>query len=77
MPVLVVLIGTKVPAILIETGFVSNSTERQKLTTTAYQSKIAAAIAEGVDEFLGKTGGSPFVQMQSPKFSAKSSVRKR
>ena len=73
----VVLIGTRVPAILIETGFVSNSTERQKLTTTAYQSKIAAAIAEGVDEFLGKTGGSPFVQMQSPKFSAKSIVRNR
>ena len=73
----VVLIGTRVPAILIETGFVSNSTERQKLTTTAYQSKIAAAIAEGVDEFLGKTGESPFVQMQSPKFSAKSIVRNR
>ncbi len=73
----VVLIGTKVPAILIETGFVSNSRERQKLTTTVYQSKIAAAIAEGVDEFLGKTGGTPFVRAQNPKFTPKSIVRNR
>ena len=73
----VVLIGTKIPAILIETGFVSNSTERRKLVTTAYQSKIAAAIAEGVDEFLGKTDGTPFVQTQNRKFTAKSVVRSR
>lgn len=73
----VVLIGTRVPAVLIETGFLSNSTERQKLATSAYQSKIAAAIAEGVDEFLGRPERSPFVQMQSPKFSAKSIARNR
>lgn len=73
----VVLIGTKVPAILIETGFLSNPTERQKLATTAYQSKVAAAIAEGIDDFLGKTGGPPFVQTQSSKFEAKSIVRNR
>ena len=73
----VVLIGTKVPAILIETGFLSNSTERRKLATTAYQSKIAAAIAEGVDEFLGKTAETPFVRTQSPKFTAKGIVRNR
>lgn len=73
----VVLIGTKVPAILIETGFVSNATERRKLVTTAYQSKIAAAIAEGVDEFLRKTGGPPFVQTQSSKIETKSIVRNR
>ena len=73
----VVLIGTKVPAILIETGFLSNSTERQRLATTAYQSKVAAAIAEGVDEFLGKTGGPPFVQTHSSKFEANSIVKNR
>ena len=72
----VVLIGTQVPAILIEAGFVSNSTERQKLVTTAYQSKIAAAIADGVDAFLGKRSGSPFVQTQRPKVG-KSIVRNR
>ena len=68
----VVLIGTKVPAILIETGFVSNPGEGRKLATSAYQHKIAAAIAQGVDKFLGKTGETPFVKAQSPKLAAKS-----
>ena len=66
----VVLIGTKVPAILIETGFVSNPVEGQKLATSAYQHKIAAAIAQGVDKFLGKTGETPFVKAQSLRFVA-------
>ena len=67
----VVLIGTKVPAILIETGFVSNPVEGRKLSTTAYQYKIATAIAEGVDRFLGKTDTSPFVSVGGPKLAAK------
>lgn len=67
----VVLIGTQVPAILIETGFVSNPVEGRKLTTTAYQYKIATAIAQGVDRFLGKTDESPFVKAGGPKLAAK------
>ena len=51
----VVLIGTSVPAILIETGFVTNLTESQKLTSDAYQQKIAEAIVRGVEGFLGNT----------------------
>ena len=65
----VVLIGTKVPAILIETGFVSNPVEGRKLSTTAYQYKIATAIAQGVDRFLGKTDKSPFVKAGGPKLA--------
>ena len=68
----VVLIGTKVPAILIETGFVSNPVEGRKLATSAYQCKIATAIAQGVDKFLGKTGETPFVKAQNSKLAAKS-----
>ena len=73
----VVLIGTKVPAILIETGFVSNPVEGQKLATSAYQHKIATAIAQGVDRFLGKTGETPFVASQSPKLAATTAERNR
>ena len=73
----VVLIGTKVPAILIETGFVSNAVEGQKLATSAYQYKVATAIAEGVERFLGKTGETPFVAAQSPKLAATSVERDR
>ena len=68
----VVLIGTKVPAILIETGFVSNPVEGRKLATSAYQHKIAAAIAQGVERFLGKTGKTPFVEARSLKLAAES-----
>ncbi len=51
----VVLIGTRVPAILIETGFVTNPTESKKLTSDAYQQKIAEAIVKGAEKFLGNT----------------------
>ncbi len=50
----VVLIGTSVPAILVETGFISNPTEGKNLTSAAYQQKIAGAIALGIEKFLGK-----------------------
>ena len=73
----VVLIGTKVPAILIETGFVSNPAEGQKLATSAYQQSIATAIAEGVDRFLGKTGETPFVTARSRRFAATSVERNK
>lgn len=52
----VVLIGTTVPAILIETGFLTNPTEAQKLTSDAYQQKVASAIVHGVEKFLGNSG---------------------
>lgn len=43
-----VLKNTKSPAILIETGFISNSTECKKLFTTDYQRTIAKAIYNGI-----------------------------
>ena len=73
----VVLIGTNVPAVLIETGFVSNPTEGRKLTTPAYQHKIATAIAEGIDRFLGKTGETSRVKKRIPKLAAKNFERYR
>ncbi len=50
----VVLIGTSVPAILVETGFMTHPAEGKRLTTGAYQQKIATAIALGIDKFLEK-----------------------
>ena len=70
----VVLIGTNVPAILIETGFVSNPTEGQKLTTRAYQHKIATAIAQGIEMFLGKTEEPPLVKGGNPKLVSATNV---
>ena len=48
----VVLIGTKVPAVLVEAGFISNPTEGKKLTTKAYQRQLATAIARGIEQYI-------------------------
>lgn len=48
----VVLIGTKVPAVLVEIGFISNPKEGQKLTTKVYQRQLATGIAEGIEQYI-------------------------
>ncbi len=42
----------KVPATIVEVGYLSNAEEEQKLATDDYQQKIAEGIANGVDQFL-------------------------
>ena len=48
-----VLLGTKMPAILVETGFLSNPEEEKRLSSPGYQEDVARAIASGVQGFLG------------------------
>ena len=48
-----VLLGTKMPAILVETGFLSNAEEEKRLASPGYQDDVARAIASGVQGFLG------------------------
>ncbi len=43
-----VLAGARMPAVLLEVGFISNAVEAGKLTSAAHQERIAAAIAAGV-----------------------------
>ena len=47
-----VIVNTSMPAILVETGFITNPSEAVKLLNSAYQEQMAAAIARGVDQFL-------------------------
>jgi N-acetylmuramoyl-L-alanine amidase len=49
----VVLRDTKAPAILTESGFISNPAEEKLLKTAAFREKIAKAIAQGVAKQLG------------------------
>lgn len=47
-----VLLGAKMPAILVETSFISNPMEEKRLRSGVYQSRVARAIADGVQRFL-------------------------
>lgn len=53
-----VLRHTAMPAILIETGFISNDAEADALFDDGYQTKVANAIAGAVANFLGLEGES-------------------
>ena len=46
-----VLRGAFMPAVLIETGFLSNADEEKKLSNANYQNKIAQSIFEGIKSF--------------------------
>ncbi len=44
----------KVPTVLVECGFLSNSAEEAKLKTLEYQELLAKGIKAGIDSFFGK-----------------------
>jgi len=47
-----VLLGAHMPAILVETGFISNPAEEARLRSRKYQTGTAEAIARGLKEFV-------------------------
>ncbi|MFN2547524.1 MAG: N-acetylmuramoyl-L-alanine amidase [Myxococcales bacterium] len=47
-----VLLGTHMPSILVETGFISNPAEESRLKSTRFQEGTAEAIARGVKDFV-------------------------
>jgi len=47
-----VLLGVRMPAILVETAFVSNPAEERRLNSDAFQAAVARDIATGVSRFL-------------------------
>jgi len=49
-----VLVGTQMPAILIETGFISNKREAKRLNSKYYQRRFAKSIADGIDNYFRK-----------------------
>ena len=49
-----VLVGTNMPSILIETGFISNKMEALRLINKSYQKRYAKFIAEGIDNYFRK-----------------------
>ena len=47
-----VLLGAQMPAILIETSFISNPRECRRLMSTAYQDRMSEAIVYGIKEYI-------------------------
>jgi N-acetylmuramoyl-L-alanine amidase len=47
-----VLLGAQMPAILIETSFISNPRECKRLMNTAYQDKMAQSIVIGIKKYI-------------------------
>lgn len=47
-----VLVGAEMPAVLVETGYISNPKERRRLFTPAYQELMAKGIAAGIASYL-------------------------
>lgn len=47
-----VLLGARMPAVLVETSFLSNEEEEARLADEAYQEAVADSIAEAVEGFL-------------------------
>jgi N-acetylmuramoyl-L-alanine amidase len=46
-----VLLGARMPAVLVETAFISNRDEERRLASAAYQDEVAAGIARAVSAF--------------------------
>jgi len=49
---LIVLNETKMPAIIVETGFLTNSKEEKLLLTDEYQKRIVNSISEGLERYF-------------------------
>ena len=47
-----VLIGAEMPAVLVETGFLTNNTERKRLQSTEYQQQVARGICGGIRSYI-------------------------
>lgn len=49
-----VLLGARMPAVLVETAFISNRAEEQRLASPAYQQLVADGVARAVLDFAGQ-----------------------
>jgi N-acetylmuramoyl-L-alanine amidase len=54
-----VLIGADMPAILVETGFLSNPTEKKRLESRKYLESIADGIVSGIENYVKSFGQAP------------------
>ena len=59
-----VLLGAQMPAILIETSFISNARECKRLRSSAYQDRLCDAIIKGISVYIKETNPTAWLQNQ-------------
>lgn len=57
-----VLLGAQMPAILIETAFISNPRECKRLTDYKYQENLCEAITAGIKNYIQETNPTAFIK---------------
>jgi N-acetylmuramoyl-L-alanine amidase len=60
-----VLLGAQMPAILIETAFISNPRECKRLTDYKYQENLCEAITEGIKNYIQETNPTAFIKKRA------------
>jgi len=65
-----VLLGAQMPAILIETSFISNPRECKRLTDIHYQDRLCDGIVKGIREYIKETNPTALLK-NSPKTKVK------
>ena len=60
-----VLLGARMPAVLVETAFISNPDEERRLNDDAYQDKLADAIVRGIRQYFIKNPPGPKAKLAS------------
>jgi N-acetylmuramoyl-L-alanine amidase len=62
-----VLLGAQMPAILIETAFISNSRDCKRLVNSKYQDRVCDAIVNGIREYINETNPTAFLNQSRQK----------
>jgi N-acetylmuramoyl-L-alanine amidase len=64
-----VLVGANMPAVLVETGFITNPTEEKRLNAPEYQAQLVNGLLAAVVRFKASTErvGSAPTQQQDPR----------
>jgi N-acetylmuramoyl-L-alanine amidase len=61
-----VLLGATMPSILVETSFISNSRECNRLTNAKYQERLCEGIVKGVKRYIKETSPTAFQNPRKP-----------
>jgi len=61
-----VLVGATMPAVLVETAFISNPEEEKKLASATFQQSVADAVAKAVSSFFARRKGAPSAAAPNP-----------